>query len=225
MIRKAILIGNPKKTEDGTSSKNNISFLSYFLKSTVGGCWHNDEIIILNRPTASELFSVINNCTETFRFIFYSGHGCISNGKQYILIGDELVNISRILNRIPQEIAIFDCCRNEVKYEALKNKYSLIESKLNSIERVRKQYHEIISKNNASFIAFTTSIGKPAYSYSKCSYFILVFAKVLKQLRNANLYKVISIQKFLKLISLVMKRTVRIQEITYSYIETSQSLI
>lgn len=225
MIRKALLIGNPKSGEGATLYKNDISFLSNFLKHTFGGCWKNNEIIILNRPTIPELLSIINDCTETFRFIFYSGHGCVSNGKQYILIGDELINISSILNRVPKEVAIFDCCRNEIKYEVLKNKYSITESKMSSIESIRKQYHEIISKNSGSFIAFTTSIGNRAFNLSKCSYFIFVFARVLQQLRNANLYKVVSIQKFLKLISLVMKRTVRLQEITYSYIESSESII
>lgn len=92
----------------------------------------------MENPLVKILFTTINWALEDFRFIFFSGHGCVSNGSQYILIDNTLINLHKLINRISSEIVIFDCCHNENKYEVLKNKYSLIKSKIDNTDFIRK---------------------------------------------------------------------------------------
>jgi hypothetical protein len=208
MTKRAILIASRKEGEgDVRSFENDVTFIRDFLKSKNGGCWLDNEIIMLVDTTVEEILCVLEENNEYYRFIYYSGHGCTSNSKQYVLIDNVLVNITRLLNKIKRETAIFDCCRTRYSYKELKTEYVIQESmSISKSSKTRSCYDKFVKQNNGRLIAYVTGNGNYAKSFRSASFFIYAFSEVLISFQNANIKGVVSINKFLQRINMTCKQ-------------------
>lgn len=205
MKRKAILIANSKKTESCQPFINDVNFLCSFLKSKNGGSWLKSEIVILINPTMTKVISIFWEVKEYFRFVYFSGHGCMSNGKQYLLIDNQLVNICTLKNKVARETIILDCCRYEYAYPDLINNYIILEQESKK-EDTRGLYETLLKKNVGCFVAFVTKEGEYAMYIPQGSYFMHAFAEVIWLFKKVPIRGVVSVNEFLRQIDKVFKR-------------------
>jgi hypothetical protein len=87
-----------------------------FLKSNLGGAWHEDEIISLRNPSSADVAYYIYSSFEgiDYAFTLFSGHGFINvdhNNLQYIELKDKDVSILNLRNKCPKQTLIVDACR------------------------------------------------------------------------------------------------------------------
>lgn len=130
MKRKAILIGCDSKTDEvKLPVSNDVEFIKSYLQSREDGYWLNSEIVVLINPSSKQLLSCFKEVKEDFRFVYYTGHGLMSRGEQYINFGeDELINISEFLYKCKKEVFIFDCCRIVYEYKFITSQYRITEA-------------------------------------------------------------------------------------------------
>lgn len=216
MRRKAILIASEKESRKSQSNENNVAFLNYLLQTEYGGFWKKSEIFVLINPTLNAVLSILNKSDDTYRFMYFSGHGCIAGGRQYVLIENKIVDISLLVNKVHYENVLFDCCRNIQSYNRLEKIYQLHNADSNFIKQYKKvnTYSPFLRDANKSVI-FTTRQGKTAYTSSWCSCFIYLFAKSVKKIKELQTKKPVSLFFFLKLITFFFSRSRVIQECEY----------
>jgi len=216
MKKRALLIASTKRAnEDCVPFINDITQMKKFLMSKNGGSWKESEIISILNPTAQELFSLYTNTGEDFRFSYFSGHGCIINDNQYILINNCLIGTSNLTYKVKREVIIFDCCRHEYSYQKLAKNYIIKESpNLDHKTEIIYNYNSLISTLEGTIIFYTALKGKSAFATSSASYFTCFFIKILEQLKCLKIDRPLSIIAFFKLISLAMKKTGGTQTIT-----------
>lgn len=172
-MKKALILGN---TDPNLGVSKDISDLKAFLKSLIGGAWHENEIDILKDPDERCLLGKIKKYKESrydfFLFIF-GGHGEICEEETYIfpsynhryqLPEKAFENISE------KQLSIFDCCRfpREISAKASAESLSgnitesLLPSRL-APEEVRKIYEDCLRRAvNQSLKFYACSIGEYA---------------------------------------------------------------
>jgi hypothetical protein len=213
MVRRAILIASEKESKKSPSNRNDVAFLHYLLKTPLGGNWKKSEIIVLLNPTLKAVLSVLKQSSEAHRFLYFSGHGCMSEGRQYILLENKLVDISLLVNRVNQEFALFDCCRNIYVYSDLDRTYEIYNAGSNFVDIYKKASINSASKSKSGkLVIFTSSAGKASRTSNWCSCFMYLFAKSVKKIQELQITKPVSPFCFLKLISLFFSRSKVTQE-------------
>jgi len=115
MKRRALLIGN----SNGLAGvKLDIANYIKFLKSDVGGQWHDVEIRTVMNPSKAYLMSIIQqlkNERPDYAFVVFSGHGAYSKGTILeINAQEEYINENDLKYIASRQISIFDCCRNVI---------------------------------------------------------------------------------------------------------------
>ena len=95
-------------------SCDNINLKGY-LKSNLGGNWHDDEIYSLHNPTEFMVQKVKNNLLNDadYTFVVFSGHGGIdtSDNRQYVELSDRDIPISSLVTSSRKQAMIIDACR------------------------------------------------------------------------------------------------------------------
>lgn len=97
MKKKAILIASDNETKKEMISLNSdIKFLRSFLKFTSGQLvrFGNNRF---NKPNDLKLLFYTLVADNNYQFLYFSGHGWISNGKQYVIIENNALEISVLL--------------------------------------------------------------------------------------------------------------------------------
>lgn len=76
-IRKAILIGAPGGQDSGylPGVEKDLRDFRDYLCSVRGGLWREDEILLLNNPSAHRALSVIQSAQAEYVLVYFSGHG------------------------------------------------------------------------------------------------------------------------------------------------------
>ncbi len=95
-----------------------------FLLSTLGGGWVEDEIIVLQNPTAEQVRSIIVKFPSfDFAFLYYSGHGFTdsSTGAPHINLNSvESPSLNEVfIRQCEKQTTVLDCCRGYQKYSNL----------------------------------------------------------------------------------------------------------
>ena len=149
MLRKAILIVYKSKTDEvKLPVSNNVAFMKAYLQLREGGHWLSSEIVVLIHPNSKQLLSYFKDLKEDFRLVYFSGRGVMSSGEQYINLGDELVNIKKLLCK--KEMFIFDCCRTASNYKYISMKYRITEATLKADKiQIRMKYEQLIKQPSA----------------------------------------------------------------------------
>lgn len=216
MVRKAILIVSYNELKDSPSPYiNDILYIKNHLLSSSGGYWQENQIKVLINPSHKLILKEFSHTNDEFRFVYYSGHGCMINNKQYILLENILISISQFTNKIKREVFIFDCCRNEYSLKILKKKFIIKEIRNTYSTRIIPElYNSQIEYSSGTLIVFSTLKNKSAFELSTCSYFIALFNSVLRSLNKLNQNKVLSTIAFLKLMDLASKKSINNQTIS-----------
>lgn len=204
MRKQAVLIGCRKKGEEKMQSfENDVNFFKSLLNSVQGGAWLDSEITSFIDPTYEKLLSAFEERVD-FRFIYFSGHGCISkNGQQYVHVSGNIININQFLNKSEKEIAIFDCCRTFHPFEELTKKYIVREAKLNFQKTsIRTIYEQFIKKVKGQLVVFVTEKGDFAFTIETAnSIFITTLGIILTRIKKLPVRGVVSINKILALVN------------------------
>lgn len=118
MKRKALIIGTPG---DGVHSKMlpgvDVDLANYrdYLMSPLGGAWTQEEIVVLQSPTATHLKEQLSELRRAdYAFVSFSGHGGYNNVTQstHIELGpNQLFDSRQMLHGAPRQTVILDCCR------------------------------------------------------------------------------------------------------------------
>lgn len=111
MKRHALLIANA----DAAGAQNDINNWKKFLRSGVGGAWHENEIQVLTNPSKLYLevtLSLTKDANYDFVIVVYAGHG----GWERTTILEinpkgETINETDLKGLAPREILSLDCCR------------------------------------------------------------------------------------------------------------------
>ncbi|KGC89758.1 caspase domain protein [Burkholderia pseudomallei] len=118
MNRKALIIASPgQRGSDGYLPGVELDMKLYesFLKSPLGGAWHDDEVIVLRDPSKAAVEAAIRaQQSADYSFTAFCGHGRhIGNpGSTHILISQGVEIDSNILRTGSlKHTLILDCCR------------------------------------------------------------------------------------------------------------------
>jgi len=131
MNRKALII-YCTETDSGplTGPKMDNKNIREYLKSDVGGQWHDDEIISLENPTIGKVRRCITIEFDNadYSFIVFTGHGCIdeTDNQDYLEVVDGDMPLSTLISPAPRQALIIDACRgyyNRVT-DSLQKKFS-----------------------------------------------------------------------------------------------------
>ena len=126
MKRHAILIQSPLNGIDYRPGVCvDIARWSRFLRSLSGGAWDNEEILVLNNPTKSQLkASLIRAKYSDFSIVVFSGHGFVQkdeflgDDETYLYLNESenrnesVVSEYELNPGTPRCILSFDCCRD-----------------------------------------------------------------------------------------------------------------
>lgn len=118
VTRKAILIGSPGGEGNAylPGVRADIQVFSEYLFSARGGCWHSQEIIVLNNPTAEQVLALTQMATVDYLLVYFSGHGYTDGyGGQRMLCckhNVSIADISLLQGPSPRIQLISDACRN-----------------------------------------------------------------------------------------------------------------
>lgn len=127
MKRKALIIGTPG---DGVHSKKlpgvDVDLANYrrYLMSPLGGAWAQEEIVVLQSPSANHLKEQLSELRKAdYAFVTFSGHGGYNNVTQstHIELGpNQLFDSRQMLIGAPRQTVVLDCCRERYTPDLLK---------------------------------------------------------------------------------------------------------
>ena len=169
MTRKAIMIGSP-------GPKNSVNYLNgvdadlhhfvSFLKSSVGGSWEDEEIVVLYKCPYENFIELFQSTYTDFLLVYFSGHGHQDLKETKIAINDsESISISQLISLVkaPKALIIIDTCRKPLDEECSNfsgSEYLSFRSTLNHSNSSEK-YMQIISESkNGIAIAYACSVGE-----------------------------------------------------------------
>jgi hypothetical protein len=111
MTRKAILIESSNVTgqSDLPGARADIQNWTKFLKSNLGGAWHDSEIVTLNKPLSTKVAEALNIPSDSYCLLAFSGHG--SNGSVVLNEGSLEFPISSLRPKTARSTLIVDACR------------------------------------------------------------------------------------------------------------------
>lgn len=172
MTRKAILIGSPGQNNTENYLKGveiDLLNLTHFLKSSIGGSWTDDEMVVLINEPSKKLIEFFQNTQEDFLLVYFSGHGNQNLHETQLAFNEtEAIKISQILSLItsPKSLFIIDTCRKTLD-EHFKNmtgpEYTLFENSLHQ-PNTRELYIQKIAKcSDGIAIDYSCSVGETSY--------------------------------------------------------------
>lgn len=111
MKRKAILIESSNVSGQSylPGAAVDIKNWKNFLLSDLGGAWIEGEILQLNKPAASVVANLLNNHSDHYCFVAFSGHGC--DGHVTLNDGEQMCPLSFLTPRGPKGALLVDSCR------------------------------------------------------------------------------------------------------------------
>lgn len=117
--RKAIIIACPGPNQNFLPGvMQDKQHVKRFLLSNRGGRWKEEEIIVLENPTAAQINAEINSCTVDYLFIYFSGHGFMTlRGDRMLCCSGASVPDWHLVDSPTQIILLVnDACRSFVGY-------------------------------------------------------------------------------------------------------------
>lgn len=114
MEKMAIIFGNKNGLPSVEKDCNRIED---FLRSPLGGCWIDDEILYLPfEITADELNEIIVSIKQLnldYVFVYFSGHGGSRDKHTVLEINskEEQIELRELLHLSKRQLTIVDCCR------------------------------------------------------------------------------------------------------------------
>jgi hypothetical protein len=144
MKRNALLIGN---TGGLSGTGIDIERTHQFLKSPLGGQWHDSEITKLLNPSKKLVTESLNRMRgewADYTFFLFTGHGC-HEGQTVLSLNDNNEHMLETdLNGIAdRQLSIFDCCR-AVPQELQKSAMEMYASLSESANTTRQRYERRI---------------------------------------------------------------------------------
>ena len=115
MKRKAILIesSNVLGENDLPGARIDIENWVRFLSSRIGGAWETDEIVILRKPSLSQLDYALKQASERYCFLAFSGHG--ADGVVALNDFSKQVPVSLLRPHGKKGVALIDSCRGKTE--------------------------------------------------------------------------------------------------------------
>jgi hypothetical protein len=113
MKRKAILIesSNVSGESDLPGARIDIENWLRFLSSRIGGAWDSDEIVILRKPSLSQLDSALKQASDRYCFVAFSGHG--ADGVVALNDFNKHVPVSLLRPHGTKGVRLIDSCRGK----------------------------------------------------------------------------------------------------------------
>jgi hypothetical protein len=123
MKRKAVLIeaSNARGQNEIPGAKVDVENWRRFLMSECGGVWYDSEIVILSKPTPTQVSAALAVDSDTYLFVAFSGHGC--DGSVVLNDWNDDFGIDQLRPRSSRGTLIVDACRgtSEAKRYAFAN--------------------------------------------------------------------------------------------------------
>lgn len=195
MNKKILIISNPgEKDAENYCEGVNVDVREYisFFTSANGGAWNEDEIIILNKPTVSDLNKALyklQNCE--YSIIVFCGHGYYSlhNDSTFLELQTDIeYNSSLLRSNTSKRTIILDCCRkiyNDLPSTFDESHVLMNFSNTMTISKsvAREFYESELSKcHNAIILISSCSVDETAGdSSSKGGYYSYSLREVAKQ--------------------------------------------
>ncbi len=184
-VREAILIGCPGENENylyGVS--HDLLNLANFLQSAEGGLWSRHETYRLWNPSKARLSEVMGLVRSDYLIIYFSGHGYMQNGTQYLCVADGEISEELLISKHnPRQLIIQDACREFAPSPTLKGYVpygDIVELFEGLPTRVLLDQH-IDASDKGVTIAYATGIGSAARDTGKGGWFT---DRLLDQSRN-----------------------------------------
>ncbi len=197
MEKMAIIFGNKNGLPSVEKDCNRIE---EFLRSPLGGCWIDDEILYLPfEITADELNEIIVSIKQLnldYVFVYFSGHGG-SRSQQTILeinSNEEKIYLRELLHLSQRQLTIVDCCRypcDMLNEEEFSLKKSIKQESSRMIPFIRESFDKRLSQAlPQNVIVYSCSYGEYSDDLGNGSRFT-----------NALLDSLYSVDKQYKLVS------------------------
>ncbi|MBS1596092.1 MAG: caspase family protein [Bacteroidetes bacterium] len=122
--RKAIILGSPYPQDSKYHLRGvaqDVVNFRKFLMSSAGGAWKRGEIHHGTHIKSSVVHTIQRLCKDVdIAVIFYSGHGFMRGGENYININPrESLNVEHLYTRAKRQTTLVDACRTDYSYEHL----------------------------------------------------------------------------------------------------------
>lgn len=172
MKRHALLIANL----DAAGAQNDINNWKKFLRSGVGGAWHDNEIQVLTNPSKAYLeLTLYSTKVDNYDFVIvvYAGHG----GWERTTILEinpkgETVNENALKGLAPREILSLDCCRATSTVTDILNEVQLKMFSETTRSSIRARYDARTMQAIAQQVTlYACSVGECAYCTNDGGYY------------------------------------------------------
>lgn len=172
MKRHALLIANA----DAAGAQNDINNWKKFLRSGVGGAWHENEIQVLTNPSKAYLevtLYLTKDANYDFVIVVYAGHG----GWERTTILEinpkgETVNENDLKGLAPREILSLDCCRATSIITDILNEAQLKMFSETTRSSIRARYEARTMQAVAQQVTlYACSVGECAYCTNEGGYY------------------------------------------------------
>lgn len=173
MDRRAILIaaGNVPGQVPLPGCDEDVRALRQFLRSRLGGAWHDYEIVTLIDPTAAEVMAALVLASEAdYLFISFSGHGAHPRGtvdqlRTRLQLADERIGAYGLQTDVERGMILIDSCRTVLpiveEVEQYVEEHVKVAAKLADRNDFRRAFDAAIAKTPESLnYVFACSIGE-----------------------------------------------------------------
>ena len=172
MKRHALLIANA----DAAGAQNDINNWKKFLRSGVGGAWHENEIEVLNNPSKAYLEVTLYLTKEAnydFVIVVYAGHGGWERSTILEINPDgETINEVDLKGLAPREILSLDCCRATSAITDILNEVQLRMFSETTRSSIRARYDARTMQAIAQQVTlYACSVGECAYCTNEGGYY------------------------------------------------------
>lgn len=172
MKRHALLIANA----DAAGAQNDINNWKKFLRSGVGGAWHENEIQVLTNPSKTYLeltLYLTKDANYDFVIVVYAGHG----GWERTTILEinpkgETIKETYLKGLAPREILSLDCCRATSTVTDILNEAQLKMFSETIRSSIRARYDTRTMQAVAQQVTlYACSVGESAYCTNEGGYY------------------------------------------------------
>ena len=189
MKRKALIIGNSGAPEEYLEGvKKDVQNYYKFLKSNIGGKWHEDEIVISLDETKEQVLKKVENIKKennNFIFLLFSGHGSYSRWKECrkLYLYDDFIFENEIIHIANKQITILDTCagvEDDIPIHSTEITMESINAKYKTFKDYRRIYERaIMDCPNQQVILYSSSIDETSQDDSELGgYFAYNLLKV-----------------------------------------------
>lgn len=210
--RKAVIIGSPGggSTNFLYGVEKDLINMPKFLQADNGGRWEEDEIIIMENPTYSEVIAIIDSIDSEYVLVYFSGHGYTgSNGERFLELKDGSIQDIQLLSKSPKQLILVDACRNYVQPgiygipEYAEKWYSF-----DGYYEARELFdNAIINSPDGHIIIHATQMGEYSLDSSDGGHFTQALLNVATRMRSSShKYSTFSIKRILDFVPQVLQK-------------------